>query len=75
MKYDHGNLLCTWEKCLIDLNESVTKLIKHLSEGYPDRALIRAKDTKAAIERMTTHIRKMKDHCVGEVHTNVERKI
>jgi hypothetical protein len=73
--YDLGNLLCTWEKCLIDLNDSVKRLIVHLDNGYPDRALIRAKDTKAAIERMTVHIQKMKNHCVGAVHTNVERKI
>jgi hypothetical protein len=75
MIYDIGNLLCTWEKCLIDLNDSINRLIVHLENGYPDRALIRAKETKAAIDRMTSYIQKMKCHCVGEVHNNVERKI
>jgi hypothetical protein len=75
MKYDLGNLLCTWEKCLLDLNESMKKLIGHLDQGYPDNALIRAKETQGTIENMIAHIQKMKDHCVGEVHTNVERKL
>jgi len=75
MRYDMGNLLCTWEKCLIDLKESMKKLIEHLDQGYPDNALMRAKDTQVTIEKMVTHIQRMKDHCVGEVHTNVEHKL
>ena len=61
MKYDMGNLLCMWE-------ESLTKLIRHLETGYPDRALIRAIEMHKAIT-------KLKAYCVGDVHNDVERKI
>ena len=61
MKYDLGNLLCMFE-------ESLIKLIRHLETGYPDRALIRALE----MHRIVT---KLKDHAVGTVHNNVERKI
>jgi len=60
-KYDLGNLLCMFD-------ESLIKLINHLESGYPDRALIRAIEMHKAIA-------KLKGHCVGEVHSNVERKI
>ena len=72
---DIGNLLCTWEKCLIDLDASMTKLITHLEVGDSEIALIRALETKEALDKMQAHIQRMKAHCVGEVHTNVERKI
>jgi hypothetical protein len=49
-------------------DESLSKLIHHLESGYPDRALIRAKEMHKAITRL-------KGFCVGEVHTNVEKKI
>ncbi len=57
--YDLGNLLCMFD-------ESLDKLIKHLEGGYPDRALIRAKEMKKAIE-------KLKGHCVAETYT--EKKL
>jgi hypothetical protein len=59
MKYDLGNLLCMFD-------ESLDKLIKHLESGYPDRALVRAKETKKVIE-------KLKCHCVDQTYT--ERKL
>ena len=59
--YDLGNLLCMFE-------ESILKLIRHLETGYPDRALIRAVEMHRVIV-------KLKDHAVGTVHNNVERKI
>ncbi len=61
VSYDLGNLLCMFD-------ESLSKLIHHLESGYPDRALIRAKEMHKAITRL-------KGFCVGEVHTNVEKKI
>ena len=61
MKYDMGNLLCMWE-------ESLLKLIRHLEAGYPDRALVRAVEMHKAIV-------KLKAHCVGAVHNDVERKL
>jgi hypothetical protein len=59
--YDLGNLLCMFE-------ESLIKLIRHLEAGYPDRALIRATEMHKAIT-------KLKAHAVGEVHSNVEKKL
>lgn len=57
--YDLGNLLCMFD-------ESLEKLIKHLEGGYPDRALIRAREMKKAIE-------KLKCHTVDKTYT--ERKL
>jgi hypothetical protein len=47
-------------------DESLDKLIKHLESGYPDRALIRAKEMRKAIE-------KLKCHSVDQTYT--ERKL
>ena len=59
--YDIGNLLCMFD-------EDLDKLIKHLEMGNPDKALMRAKEMRGSIS-------KLKDHCVGDVHSRVERKI
>ena len=60
-RYDIGNLLCMFD-------ESLCKLIQHLENGNPDKALIRAREMRGAIG-------KLKSHCVGEIHNNVEKKI
>lgn len=44
-----SNLLCNWDMSLL-------KVIKHLEEGRPDSALIRAKE-------MHKFLTKMKEHC------------
>lgn len=61
MTYDLGNLLCMFD-------ESLQKLIHHLESGYPDRALMRAKEMHKAID-------KLKCHCVPQVHNAVERRL
>ena len=59
--FDLGNLICMFD-------ESLAKLIGHLESGNPEKALMRAKEMRAAIC-------KLKSHCVGEVHDNVAKKI
>jgi len=58
---DLGNLLMMFE-------QSLKKIIVHLEEGYPDRALIRAKKTSDAFEKVLTH-------CIPDMHGEVEKKI
>jgi len=60
-RYDLGNLLCMFD-------ESLGKLINHLETGYPDRALIRAKEMRRAID-------KLKKHACPAVHNHIERKL
>lgn len=60
-KFDLGNLLCMFD-------ESLSKIIKHLEDGYPDRALIRSKKTHTALQKLI-------NHCVGEFHKEVEKKL
>ena len=59
--YDLGNLLCMFE-------ESLIKLIRHLEMGYPDRALMRAVEMHKAVT-------KLKAYAVGEVHSEIEKKL
>ena len=59
--FDLGNLLLMFL-------ESTDKIIKHLEENHPDRALTRAKKTKDAL-------RKLINYCVGEYHDGIERKL
>lgn len=59
--YDLRNLLCMFDT-------SLDKLVKHLEAGYPDRALMRAKEMQRVVE-------KLKCHCVHEYHDYAERKL
>lgn len=61
LQYDLGNLLCMFD-------ESLDKLIAHLEKGYPDRALMRAKEMRNAIC-------KLKKHACGVMMNHVERKL
>jgi hypothetical protein len=49
-------------------DESLGKLINHLETGYPDRALIRAKEMRKAID-------KLKKHACPAVHNHIEKKL
>lgn len=60
-QYDLGNLLCMFD-------ESLEKLITHLENGHPDRALMRAREMRSAIC-------KLKKHACGAVMNHVERKL
>lgn len=55
-KYDLQNLLCMWD-------ESLLKVIDHLRQGFPDRALLRCTEMHKALT-------KLKDHC-----TDCDRKV
>jgi hypothetical protein len=56
-----GNLLMMFD-------ESIQKIIKHLEDGHPDRALFRAKLIHDAVQ-------KIMNRCVPEVHTDIEKKL
>jgi hypothetical protein len=53
MVVDLGNLLLTFD-------ESLARIIEHLEKGYPDRALIRAKETRktfqAVMKKLTPEV-------------------
>lgn len=57
--FDIGNMLCMFD-------ESLEKLIIHLEKGFPDRALMRAKETRKVIQ-------KLKKHCVPEINNHVAK--
>ena len=59
--FDLGNLLTMFL-------ESTDKIIRHLEEGYPDRALIRAKKTRDALQKLV-------NHCIGPYHNGVEKNL
>lgn len=59
--FDIGNLLCMFD-------ESLEKIIAHIEKGFPDRALLRAKETSKVIQ-------KIRQHCVPEVNGHIARKL
>lgn len=61
MAYDLGNLLMMFD-------ESCQKIIRHLEDGYPDRALIRARKTHEALQKVIAH-------CVPALDQEIGRKI
>ena len=60
-KFDLANLLCMFD-------ESLMKIITHLENGNIERALNRARETHKAIDKIL-------GHCVGDYHTEIERRI
>ena len=73
--FDLGNLLCTWERSLEILNQSVTRILTHFENGSPDSAWIRSKETLKAIEAMQKGLEQTKTHLCGSYHNNVERRL
>jgi hypothetical protein len=61
MRYDLGNLLMMFD-------ESCEKIIRHLEDGYPDRALMRARETRKAL-------RKLMDHCAEHLEKEICKRI
>ena len=47
VNYDLPNLLCMFD-------ESLAKLIRHLEDGNPEKALMRAKEMRGAIKKLKT---------------------
>lgn len=70
-----GNLLCMFDESLSELDESVSKIVRHLERGYPERALMRAQETQKKIVKMQKIVDKVKKHACGDLHNNVEKEI